>query len=219
MMYFPGSARVRRELRRRKLMPGLLTLSFWFLCSAVCRLSRLVMGVCYARDDEESADSGHGKMVFDGDEDDFAEWAFRMEAYLDELDGRVWELAFAPEPPSSFNLTATMDDLEARARAQGTWVGIGDPAARTAWCRTEATSAIDEARKLHKLWVRAQKKMYNKLVLKTTGKANRLVRTVTNQSGKDAWGLLQSEFGRRLSGDRQLLARVRAVRSRLISRA
>ena len=96
MMYFPGSARVRRELRRRKLMPGLLALSFWSLCSALYSLSRLVMGRCYARDDEESVDSGHGKMVFDGDEDDFAEWAFRMEAYLDELDGRVWELAFAP---------------------------------------------------------------------------------------------------------------------------
>ena len=128
---FPGMARVRRELRRRERLPGLWLLSFWSLCSVVCRLSRLVMGVCYARDDEESVDSRQSRMLFDGDEDDFAEWAFRMEAYLDEIDGRVWELAFAPEPPSAFNLTATMEDLEARAREAGTWVGIGDPAART----------------------------------------------------------------------------------------
>ena len=48
VLYFPGCGRVRRELRRRERLPGLLLLSFWSLCSVVLRLSRLYPDASYA---------------------------------------------------------------------------------------------------------------------------------------------------------------------------
>ena len=120
------------------------------------------MGKLYARDDEDDESArGASRLMFDGEEDDYAEWAFRMDAYLYELGGRVWERANGKRPGK---LPSLDEDYElsksTHSAAQWSALGATEEARKAALMQTVKDGRKERKKAIAK-YDRAQRKVFN----------------------------------------------------------